>query len=159
MSVFTVQTWLDDGREGEGGRRRRKGMSLSLAWPASWLHLVYAMQRNKKKKRKRSKDSGSWPGYHLSSLGYHHLDIITYEVATTHNFAPPTYGFPPNRLLTAYSVQHQTRPDQTRPVQIKKNIYIKELRKLKKIKKNKKTTAQSIPMWSPTIVLTLPSTV
>jgi hypothetical protein len=101
-------------------------MSLSLAWPASWLHLLYAMQKNKKKKRKRSKDSGSWPGYHhldiitwISSLGYHHLDIITYGVATTISSHLPTDCLPTG-ILTAYSVQHQTRPDQTRPVQIKK---------------------------------------
>ena len=93
-------------------------MSLSLAWPASWLHLLYAMQKNKKKKRKRSKDSGSWPGYH-------HLDIITYGVATTISSHLPTDCLPTG-ILTAYSVQHQTRPDQpdqtdqTRPVQIKK---------------------------------------
>ena len=136
-------------------------MSLSLAWPASWLHLVYAMQKNKKKKRKRSKDSGSWPGYHhldittwisplgyhhldiitwisslgyhhldittwisslgyhhldiitwISSLGYHHLDIITYEMATTISSHLPTDCLPTG-ILTAYSVQHQTRPDQT----------------------------------------------
>jgi hypothetical protein len=77
------------------------------------------MQKNKKKKRKRSKDSGSWPGYH-------HLDIITYEMATTISSHLPTDCLPTG-ILTAYSVQHQTRPDQTSAN--KKN---------KEIKKNKK---------------------
>jgi hypothetical protein len=97
-------------------------------------------------------------GYHhldiitwISSLGYHHLDIITYEMATTISSHLPTDCLPTG-ILTAYSVQHQTRPDQTSAN--KKN---KEIKKNKK--KIKKTTAQSIPMWSPTIVLTLPSTV
>src|ERR1700744_865047 len=118
------------------------GMSLLLAWPASWLHLVYAMQKKKKKKRKRSKESGSWPGYHhldiitwISSLGYHHLDIITWISSLGYHpslikWQPqfrPTYHLPtdslPTGLLTAYSVQHQTRPDQTSAN--KKNIYKK----------------------------------
>ena len=117
-------------------------MSLLLAWPASWLHLVYAMQKKKKKKRKRSKESGSWPGYHhldiitwISSLGYHHLDIITWISSLGYHpslikWQPqfrPTYHLPtdslPTGLLTAYSVQHQTRPDQTSAN--KKNIYKK----------------------------------
>jgi hypothetical protein len=78
----------------------------------------------KKIKRKREKDQKTvalgldiitW----ISSLGYHHLDIITYGVATTISSHLPTDCLPTG-ILTAYSVQHQTRPDQTRPVQIKK---------------------------------------
>jgi hypothetical protein len=116
-------------------------------------------------KRKREKDQKT------VALGldiiYHHLDIITW-ISSLMKWQPPTISphLPTDSLPTGYLLHiaystrpDQTRPDQTRPVQIKKNIYIKELRKLKKIKKNKKTTAQSIPMWSPTIVLTLPSTV
>jgi hypothetical protein len=124
-------------------------MSLSLAWPASWLHLVYAMQKNKKKKRKKIKRE--WLLAWISSLGYHHLDIITYEVATTFSSHLPTDSFPTGYLL---HIAYSTRSDQTSA----NKKYIKSKKKYK-IKKNKKTTAQSIPMWSPTIVLTLPSTV
>jgi hypothetical protein len=118
-------------------------MSLSLAWPASWLHLVYAMQKNKKKKRKRSKDSGSWPGYHhldittwISSLGYHHLDIITW-ISSLMKWQPqfrPTYLRIASQQGYLLHIAYSTRPDQTRPVQIKKYIY----KRIKKIKKNKK---------------------
>ena len=132
-------------------------MSLSLAWPASWLHLVYAMQKNKKKKRKRSKDSGSWPGYHhldittwisplgyhhldiitwisslgyhhldittwISSLGYHHLDIITW-ISSLMKWQPqfrPTYLRIASQQGYLLHIAYSTRPDQTRPVQIKK---------------------------------------
>jgi hypothetical protein len=112
----------------------------------------------KRKREKRSKESGSWLGYHrldiiawISSLGYHHLDIITYEVATTFSSHLPTDSFPTGYLL---HIAYSTRSDQTSA----NKKYIKSKKKYK-IKKNKKTTAQSIPMWSPTIVLTLPSTV
>src|SRR6202000_2958027 len=81
-------------------------------------------------------------GYHhldiitwISSLGYHHLDIITWISSLGYHpslikWQPqfrPTYHLPtdslPTGLLTAYSVQHQTRPDQTSAN--KKNIYKK----------------------------------
>jgi len=103
----------------------------------------------KKEKEKEKKIKREWLlawisslGYHhldiitwISSLGYHHLDIITWISSLGYHpslikWQPqfrPTYHLPtdslPTGLLTAYSVQHQTRPDQTSAN--KKNIYKK----------------------------------
>src|ERR1700749_235463 len=92
----------------------------------------------KDKKKKKKKDQKR------VALG---LDIITYEVATTISSHLPM-DWIPSQQVTAYSdIAYSTGA----------NIKNKKIKKNKK--KIKKTTAQSIPMWSPTIVLTLPSTV
>jgi hypothetical protein len=70
------------------------------------------------------------------------LDIITNEVATTISSHLPMDSLPTGLLHIAYSTSAN-----------------KKRKKEKKRKIKIKTTAQSIPMWSPTIVLTLPSTV
>jgi hypothetical protein len=91
------------------------------------------MQKRQKEKEKKDQKR--------VALG---LDIITYGVATTISSHLPM-DWIPSQQVTAYSVQHQCKY---------KKLKIKKKKKIKK-----KTTAQSIPMWSPTIVLTLPSTV
>ena len=89
----------------------------------------------KKEKEKEKKIKREWLLAWISSLGYHHLDIITWISSLGYHpslikWQPqfrPTYHLPtdslPTGLLTAYSVQHQTRPDQTSAN--KKNIYKK----------------------------------
>jgi hypothetical protein len=86
-------------------------------------------------KRKREKDQKT------VALGldiiYHHLDIITW-ISSLMKWQPPTISphLPTDSLPTGYllHIAYSTRPDQTRPVQIKKYIY----KRIKKIKKNKK---------------------